>query len=469
MPARARALRVRWVHKAFRAVTLTGAVLAAQAHAAEPALREVNPAPSFDSLFRTPEAQSQRATSAEPFTLSRFRNVDHNDLEVSSFLASRTRRDAADYRVYLGLGYKRELGDASRLTSRAFYGAGTYDGMNPGGIALPEEVRASANAPGGWVGADWQLESRLSERHTFYAGVEYRQRLGFAMLDLNEFLGRASTLTYGAQPARKVGFVTRNQLALSNDLSLKVRMRYDDDPSATRRSIDPRVELVYRPAQSTTVTALFDQTAHAPLSQARAYHPWASTTDESDRIRNYELAYEKALSQRDRVRVSAYRYDADGLLTPMTDAGTAMASVSAANIDTRGFEVGMERNASGGARARISYAWQETTDWLAGASQGSLGQHLTRLNVDIPILPNRLSTNFELQRLDVVGALAGDENREYVIGNFTLASGALATDTRVSLGMHNVFGARETGNGARLLSFIPPDGRSVRLDLKRQL
>ena len=91
------------------------------------------------------------------------------------------------------------------------------------------------------------------------------------------------------------------------------------------------------------------------------------------------------------------------------------------------------------------------------------------MSLDIPILPKRLSTSFEVQYVDVVGLLIGDRDRDYVIGNLTLVGGTVARDTSVTLGMHNVFDVRETGSVNQVLSFIPPDGRSVRIDVKRTL
>jgi hypothetical protein len=35
--------------------------------------------------------------------------------------------------------------------------------------------------------------------------------------------------------------------------------------------------------------------------------------------------------------------------------------------------------------------------------------------------------------------------------------------------MHNLFGVKEVGSGPQLLSFVPPDGRSVRIDVSRKL
>jgi hypothetical protein len=226
--------------------------------------------------------------------------------------------------------------------------------------------------------------------------------------------------------------------------------------------------LTYKPEQTSTVTAVFDQSPNAPLASARAYNPWMGADTSTDRIRNYELGYQKSVWERNTVKLSAYRYAADGLLAQPANAG-GLADSANAQIDTTGFEVGMERNGVGGTRSRVSYAWQETTDWLAGTANGSLGQHLARMSLDIPILPKRLSTSFEVQYVDVVGLLIGDRDRDYVIGNLTLVGGTVARDTSVTLGMHNVFDVRETGSVNQVLSFIPPDGRSVRIDVKRTL
>ncbi|MBX5459905.1 MAG: TonB-dependent receptor [Steroidobacteraceae bacterium] len=440
--------------------------LATLAHGGEPAhLRQVNTL-DLDSLFALPEPvlppPSLEAPSESPQALSFVRKVEHDDLNVLGFLASRATSDAADYRVYLGFGYSRSLGDDTRLTGRTFYGAGTYDGANDG-TALPDEVRASSAAAGGWMGSNWRLESRLSPHHVFSADIEYGQRVALVPVELNELLGRSLSAS-SSEPERRVGIVTRNQFTLSPELSLNVKMRYDQDDTQNHSSIDPRVELLYKPRENTTLRARFDQMMGASPAEQRAWHPWVTADEDSDRVRNYELALERRLTSKHKLLLSAYRYDVDGLFAEAADAGSPLA----ASIDTTGFEVGMERNGNH-TRARISYAWQKTKDWLLGDSASSLGQHLTKLSMSIPLLRDRFTTAFELKYLDVTGALAGNHDGEYLIGNVTLASGKLAGDTRISLGMHNVFDVQDNVNGARLLSYIPADGRNLRLDISRTL
>jgi outer membrane receptor protein involved in Fe transport len=441
------------------------------AHGAEPAhLREVNALDVF-SLFdhlRVQPPPTLLDTTLDtppeiPRSLNLFRKVEHDDLDVFGFVASRTQDTAADYRVYLGVGYSRTLGGDVRLIGRTYYGAGTYDGVNEGS-SVPEEVRSATGTPSGWMGTNWSLESKLSSRHTFRAGVEYGQSLALVPAELNELLGRPAANT---GPERRIGIVTTNEITLSPELSLNVRMRYDEDGSTARSSVDPRVELLYKPHDDTTLRARFDQAMGPRFTPSRAFHPWVTAGEESDRIRNYELAYEKRLTSKHKLVLSAYRYDVDGLFATNAESG-ALNNAGLASIDTRGFEVGMERNGSR-TRARLSYAWQKTTDWLLKTRPGNLDQHLTKVSMNVPLWDERLSTALELQYLEVAGPLIGNERSEYLIGNLTIVSGRLAGPTRVSLGMHNLFDEHDDVKGARLLSYIPADGRSLRLDVSRSL
>ena len=132
--------------------------------------------------------------SLDSGALSYFRKVDGNDLQLSSFVASRTAQDTANYRVYLGLGYKQDLTSFAKFTGRTFYGAGTYDGNNADGRSLPDEVRSAGNPSGAWLGSNWQLESKLFEKHTFSAGMEYRRQMDMPLMEITELKATASGL-----------------------------------------------------------------------------------------------------------------------------------------------------------------------------------------------------------------------------------------------------------------------------------
>ncbi len=219
-----------------------------------------------------------------------------------------------------------------------------------------------------------------------------REQLPFDLLELNSLTG-STQLQDPTQPTRLVGVVTQNDVALANDLALKVRMRYDDR-NGVMSPVTPRVELVYRPEAAASLSAIFDETT--------------------------------------------------------------------------GLEIGMEREVFGDTRGRVSYQWQENLSPLTGLPGDSLDKRVARMSLDVPILPKRLSTSFELQYIDVTGAVLGARN-EFVISNFTLASAAISGDTRVTVGMRNLFDAQAPGTNPQVLAIAPTDGRSVRIDFMRRL
>lgn len=341
--------------------------------------------------------------------LNYFGSLAVEDLSVSGFVASRRpSADSADYRTYLGVRYARALADGIAVSGHTFYGAGTYSGDNssvdPETGALPAEVHASGSSAGEWLGADWRVRSKVFERHTVQAGFAYRQPLALDLLQQEKLFGKPM-LSSDAQMARKMDFVTQSEFALTRELSLRTVLRYDDRQKLQSKAVDPRIELRYQPLQDTTLSAVFDK---------------------------------------------------------------KNAANSAAQIDATGFELGMERKLPDGVRANVSYAWQQTQTLAAGISQGSVARRLTKVGVGFPLWTRRLSTAVELQYHDIFSAALAGQSYDYVVGNLTLASGELARDTSLSIGMRDTFMARDAAAVSPLLPAPPLDGRSLRVDVKRK-
>ncbi len=435
---------------------------------------------SFDELFAPSEVASTKKSAKRDPALNVFKSLALDDgVTVSGFVASRKPKapamhaaadsdyEAMDYRTYLGVNYKLDLAQDVRVSGRTFYGAGTYDGDNSQIFeeagALPDEVRSSGAAVGEWFATDWQLSSKLFDRHTFQAAINYRQELQTNFLQESAIFRQRQA---DAELDRLVNVVARSEVALAPDLSLKTRVRLETDRTATAGAIDPHMELRYKPQENASVIAVFDQAEGAPVSHERAYHPAVSIAEGSNRIRNYELAYEHSLTSLHSLRVAAFRYNVEGLLAqPAPAAEPAAATDPTAQVGSTGFEIGMERRQENGTRTSITYARQQTADLVARSSQGGLGRHLTKLRLGLPIWANRLSTDFELQYHQIVSPLIDGQQRDYVIGNLTLASRVITRDSKFSIGMHNVFDVRENAIGIPL---IPAEGRSLRLDVTRK-
>jgi len=272
----------------------------------------------------------------------------------------------ADYRTYLGLRYQDTVADSVQLSGHTFYGAGSYDGdnsyVNPNSGALPDEVRADGKPVGEWLGTDWKVNTKLFDRQSVQAQVEYRQPLTTHLFDENHIFGNLASAEDPA--ARKsVGVSAGSSLALVQDVSLNARIRLD--------------------------------------------------------------------------------------------------------TNTTGYEVGMEHARQGGVRTGVSYAAQQISDPLSTSSAWTLQRRLTKVNIGVPFLSNRFTTAFELQYNDIAGPMLPEGRRNFVLGNLSVASGQLVRDTRVSFGLQNVFDTRGVNQTGQAIPFMPQDGRSLRLDLKR--
>ncbi len=61
-------------------------------------------------------------------------------------------------------------------------------------------------------------------------------------------------------------------------------------------------------------------------------------------------------------------------------------------------------------------------------------------------------------------------SRDFVIGNLSIAGHDFSNRTRVSLGLNNVFDVKDNpADAARLMSSVPVDGRTLRIDVVRKL
>jgi len=314
---------------------------------------------NYQALFAPPVEPTSTDRIEREQALNFYKNLDVDQFKFTGFIASRRRQSSSegvpDYRTYLGLRYQETLADAVQVSAHTFYGAGTYDGdnsyVNPKSGALPDEVRADGKPIGAWVGTDWQVNTKLFNRQTVQAKVEYRQPVETPPFDTDPTARKA------------VGFSAGSSYALPGDVSLNARVRLDGVAS--------------------------------------------------------------------------------------------------------GYEVGMERKRSSGVRTGLSYGVQQLSDPLALTNTAALQRRLTRMDVSVPLLSNRIATAFELQYNDIAGPLLPQGRRDFVIGNLTVASGQIVHDTSLSFGLQNVFDTRGVDQSGQAIPFVPQDGRRLRLDVKR--
>jgi len=124
----------------------------------------------------------------------------------------------------------------------------------------------------------------------------------------------------------------------------------------------------------------------------------------------------------------------------------------------------MKYTSNTGLLARISYAFQETTDESTDAILVASARHLAKLNLIVPFV-NVFYTGLELQYVGSQTTLAGNRTDDFVIANLTFSSGDYFGPLEVSATIFNLAGNRYGVPGylEHTQDVIKQDGRTFQL------
>lgn len=216
-----------------------------------------------------------------------------------------------------------------------------------------------------------------------------------------------------------------------------------DRHSTGARSDSPRLALLYRVADSSTLKLIYGKAFRVP----NAYELYYQVEGEGGQLGNTELAPERittvdavldlAYGVGGHARLSLFTYRARDLISQQEDPASAMLIYR--NMDrarAHGLEASVEQVYANTARLRANYTWQRATDG-AGAVLLASPRHLFKLNGVLPLGVGRAFLGGELQcmsrRLTERGSAGG-----YCIANVNVSTARLVSGADLSLGVYNL-------------------------------
>lgn len=383
--------------------------------------------------------------ASSPIRLGPARSYDASLFEESGRV--HTLQDPGEYRAYVDLQYARSIGEDAQLTSRTFYDKLAFNGRAPNFQdsleTLPGSVLVGNDSFGEWVGSQWQLTSRWSNRHKIQAGIEYRENLRPQAYQSSDVLDLRFLPTRDDWQQRNARLIAQSELVLPTDLRLNAGVRYDHSFSGEGGALNPTLALTYKLQDQTTIKARYEESIVAPSAYA---------------IRSYQLTVDRSVDPHHRLNVSAYRYNVAELT------GSAIAPGS---VEASGIELEVKANYEDGPRATLSYARQLSRELTGAIALSPTPRHLARLNIGIPLWADRLATGFELQYHGAVETGDGTSAGDFLISNLTLGKGEASEGADISLGVYNLFDVQLDSNGADayLRNLIVQDGRAIRMNV----
>ena len=322
---------------------------------------------------------------------------------------------------------------------------------------------------GQWWGTELQVNKHLWDRHVITVGAEYRD--DFLQDSRVSVQGQPAQGSYVTSGRANYGFYAQGDFAVLTNLHLTGGIRYDQygDFESTA---NPRVALIYHPWDESTFKAIYGTAFRAPsfYELATSVHPL-----NPEKIGSYELVYEQEMGRYLRSSLSGFYNQMSDLLVFSSGSFTNF------NANTKGLEVALEGGfLTNGLRGRVSYSLQQTRNSAVGWQIPDSPEHLVKLNLTAPIVPDKVFAGVEFQydssRRSLHNTTDGGGQPVTVQGvdaagagvvNLTLLAQNLVKNLEFSASVYNVLDHRYSDPASQfhVQDTIEQDGRTFRLKL----
>ena len=411
---------------------------------------------------------------------SLFAKISHHDMTLSGAYLSRTkgiptgafftdfndpRNKTMDERAYLDLKYERSLSARTEVSARISFDRYRYEGDY-----LYTGIMNKDTGAGDWLSTEVRVVRNYFEKHRIIAGAEYQGNLKQDQenYDVNPYL---SIMPKDERRSRNAAVYVQDEITLSQSMILNAGVRYDDFYTFGGTT-NPRLALIYNTADRSTVKMLYGSAFRAPNAFELYWHTATTAANPEltpEKIKTYELVYEKYFAARTHASVAGYYYRISDLIT-QTETAPGSGITIFRNIDdvtARGLELAANTASQNGIEGRISYTVQRAEDKMTGEPLTNSPAQMAKLNLSVPVMADKMFLGFEEQYMGRRRTANGSFTNDFSVTNLTLYTQNILKQFEVSASIYNLFD-RQFGDPVSLdfiQNTVLQDGRSYRLKL----
>ncbi|MCG6536564.1 MAG: TonB-dependent receptor, partial [Syntrophales bacterium LBB04] len=234
-----------------------------------------------------------------------------------------------DDRGYLDLKYEHFFDDRSNITATLYYDRYQYRGIyqNPG---RPTKDDSDSE---GW-GWNLKFNTRILKHHNIILGAEFTDLFRQDQSNYDQ-LSPYSRYLDDKRNSQNWAIYLQDEFTILENLILNIGLRYDQYDTFGGTT-SPRVALIYRPLDRTTMKFLYGRAFRAPNPYELYYNHGNVTSKANPDLRpevieTYELVLDQSLGQGFRMAASLFLNNIKGLISLETDAADGLQTYR--NID----------------------------------------------------------------------------------------------------------------------------------------
>ena len=364
------------------------------------------------------------------------------------------------------VSYSHSFTDLSRLTVTGAFNQVWYNGDYPyGPTTLTDEQRGNI----------WSLDAQylrvVGPGHKITVGSELRWVSDGQQSVVDVTPNAPDVVVFTDIRSQLVGAMfAQVEWRLGEHALLTTGVRHDEY-QGIGGTTNPRVALVLRPTDQTTVKALYG-TAFRPPNDYELYYQ-DGITQKAPVSLTPEHVHTAELEINQRVggltaTVSAYSVATSDLINLKTDpADSLLVFANEGSPTTRGVELEL-RGRVGPFTGRASYAWQDAQEGDGTQPVDSPGE-LARVGIATPLLGDRASVALEVRHTGARPTLNGTDAPAYTAVNLTLLAHPLNRHMELMLGVKDLFNAGHVDPGGveHVQNVLAQDGRTLRIGFRR--
>jgi len=347
-----------------------------------------------------------------------------------------------DAQGYFDLSWRRELDSGAVWQARAYYdnywyrGWYIYDDTANGG---PPDLVNRDDVRGQRLGVELNYAFQWTDTQRLTVGGEGRWNL---QQDQHNYDANGDYANLRSDSVNG-GVFAQDEIAVGRRTHLVLGARVDQYESFGG-TLTPRAALIHRPDDDSAIKLLYGEAFRAPnvyeLEYGDNYSAQANPDLDPERIRTYELVYERYFEHEASLTASVYHYDVTDLIAQRLDTGSGLLMFD--NIDevvANGVEVEGSVALSDSLRLTVSQALQDVEASPNGDTPPDSPRHITRARLESEFLDGSYSAVLEGVAMGPRGTVAGDRTDGYFIANLALRAKNLRPGLALELAAYNLF------------------------------